>query len=97
NRSGAVTKRISTSPTKAPVVRTCVSRSEETPEARITFETTPLTAQSVAALAAIAAPTRGRRRSAGATGKGASLTAGQSTRAWRAAYRLRFGPTLART
>ena len=34
--------------------RTSVSRSDETPESRITFDTDPLTAQSAAAAAAIA-------------------------------------------
>ena len=40
---------MSTSPRNAPVQRTSVSRSEETPESRITFETEPLTPQSAAA------------------------------------------------
>ena len=54
SRSGAVSSSTTTKPISAPVIRTCESRSEETPDARITFETVPLTAQSDAAPAAIA-------------------------------------------
>ncbi len=61
SRDGAVTSTISTSPTNAPVERTCASRSDEIPALSITFETTPFTAQSVAAAAAIRYPSRGRR------------------------------------
>jgi len=38
-----------TRPIAAPVIRTSVNRSDDRPEARMTFETTPLTANSVAA------------------------------------------------
>ena len=40
----------------------------------MTFDTVPFTAQSIAAPAAITYPSRGRRREAGSTGSGASLT-----------------------
>ena len=59
---GAITSRTSTKPDRARrSIRTSSSRSDETSEPRITFETVPLIAQSVAADAAIAYPTRGRR------------------------------------
>src|SRR5918912_1410222 len=49
----------------APVARTSVSRSELTPpDWRITFETPPLTAHSVAAVSTIAYPSEGRRLTA---------------------------------
>jgi hypothetical protein len=40
------------------VLRICVSSSAERPEPRTTFETLPLTAKSVAAVATIAYPSR---------------------------------------
>jgi hypothetical protein len=42
------------SPTNAPVERTSLNRREVTPESRITFDTAPLTAHSVAAVKTIA-------------------------------------------
>ena len=53
SREGARRATRSTSPTSAPVVRTCTRRSEEKPEASSTLETAPLSAQSVAAAEAI--------------------------------------------
>ena len=43
-----------TSPIAAPVIRTSVRRSDEIPDARMTLATTPLTANSVAAVSTIA-------------------------------------------
>ena len=71
-----MTSSTSTKPIAAPSDRTSSSRSDEMPEPRTTFETVPLTAQSVAAEAAMTYPTRGRRCAAGSTGSGASLTRG---------------------
>ena len=48
-------------PISAPVHRTSVRRSDESPDFRITFETTPLTAKSVPAPSAIAYPITGCR------------------------------------
>ena len=46
--------RSASSPTSAPVQRTSVSRSDDRPDSRITFETIPLSANSVPAENAIA-------------------------------------------
>jgi hypothetical protein len=49
-----VTAAISASPTRAPAQRTSVSCSAVIPDARMTFETVPLIANRVAAIATIA-------------------------------------------
>ena len=51
---GRVATAISVSPISEPAQRTAVSWPELMPEPRITFETVPLTAKSVAAIATIA-------------------------------------------
>ena len=51
---GRVAAAINESPISAPAQRTAVSWPELMPEPRITFETVPLTAKSVAAIATIA-------------------------------------------
>ena len=76
SRAGAITSRTSTNPIAAPSERTSSSRSDEKSEPRITFDTVPLTPRAIAADAAMAYPTRGRRCAAGSTGSGASLTPG---------------------
>ena len=53
SRRGDATARISTSPSAAPSERTCASRSDDSPVARIVFDTPPLTPQRMAAAAAI--------------------------------------------
>jgi hypothetical protein len=49
------------SPISAPVERTSVRRSDESPDSRITFDTVPLIANSVPAPRAIAYPIAGCR------------------------------------
>jgi hypothetical protein len=58
--AGRVAAAISVSPISAPTQRTSVSCCELMPEPRITFETVPLTANSVAAAATIVYPSAGR-------------------------------------
>src|SRR6266511_2705515 len=76
-RRGLVSARTSTRPRAAPVSRTSVRRSEDSPEARMTFDTTPLTANSVAAVSTIAYPSQGRLRAAASScgSGGSSVTA----------------------
>ena len=52
--SGWVARTIRKSPISAPVLRTSVTRSDESPDSRITFDTVPLIANSVPAPSAIA-------------------------------------------
>ena len=53
-RLGRMIATATTSPIAAPVIRTSVSRSDESPDESVTFATTPLTANSVAAVSTIA-------------------------------------------
>ena len=59
--AGGSASRIRASPIRAPVQRTWVSRSDERPDSRITFETVPFSANSVPAPSAIAYPIAGWR------------------------------------
>jgi hypothetical protein len=52
---------IAARPISAPVERTWVSRSDDIPDSRITFDTVPLIAKSVPAPSAIAYPIAGWR------------------------------------